>query len=153
MENYSNKIANVFATKYSLKKGDVVALFMENKPEFIGIWLGLSKLGVISALLNTNLRRAPLIHCIKVADPKIVIYGDELETEILDSKENILAEIGVKFVRQGNAAPKSAEIPQLEALLKSSSETLTNFNKCGGRGTFLLPFFFYFLFDYVISSF
>ena len=72
-------MANAFATKYDLKKGDAVTIFMENKPEFVGLWLGLSKLGVISALLNTNLRRAPLIHCIKVAKPKIVVYGEELE--------------------------------------------------------------------------
>ena len=48
--------------KFHLKKGDCVALFMENKPEYIGIWLGLSKLGVITALINTNLRTHSLKH-------------------------------------------------------------------------------------------
>ena len=52
---------------------------MENKPEFVGIWYGLSKLGVITALINTNLRAKVLIHSIEVAKPKIVIYDEELE--------------------------------------------------------------------------
>ena len=62
MEDYATKIARLFSEKFHLKKGDCVALFMENKPEYIGIWLGLSKLGVISALINTNLRTQSLKH-------------------------------------------------------------------------------------------
>ncbi len=51
---------------------------MENKPEFIGIWYGLSKLGVVSALINTNLKSKPLVHSIDIAKPKVLIYGEEL---------------------------------------------------------------------------
>ena len=62
MEDYTNKIARLFQEKFNLKKGDCVALFLEYKPEYIGIWLGLSKLGVITALINTNLRNESLTH-------------------------------------------------------------------------------------------
>jgi solute carrier family 27 (fatty acid transporter), member 1/4 len=78
MENYSSRIANLFQEKFKLKKGDVIALFMENKPEFVGIWYGLSKIGVISSLVNTNLREDVLIYSIKKVNPKVVIYGSEL---------------------------------------------------------------------------
>ena len=66
MEDYATKVARLFQEKFELKKGDCVALFLENKPEFIGIWLGLSKIGVISALINTNLRNQSLKHVIYV---------------------------------------------------------------------------------------
>jgi solute carrier family 27 (fatty acid transporter), member 1/4 len=79
MDNYSNKIANLFQNKYNLIKGDCLALFMENKPEYVGIWLGLSKIGVITALINTNLTKEPLLHSINVANSKVVIYSKELE--------------------------------------------------------------------------
>jgi solute carrier family 27 fatty acid transporter 1/4 len=79
MEDYSNRIANLFLNKYNLRKGDCVALFMENKPEFIGIWLGLSKIGVISALVNTNLRTESLLHSINVAKSKVLIFDSSLE--------------------------------------------------------------------------
>lgn len=76
---YGNKIANLFADRFGLKKGDCVALFMENRPEYIAIWYGLSKLGVITALINTNLKSKVLLHSIEVAKPKLVIYDEELE--------------------------------------------------------------------------
>jgi acyl-coenzyme A synthetase/AMP-(fatty) acid ligase len=72
-------MANLFSARFNLKKGDVVALMMENRPEFVGIWYGLSKLGVITACINTNLKTKALIHSIEVALPKIVIYDEELE--------------------------------------------------------------------------
>jgi acyl-CoA synthetase (AMP-forming)/AMP-acid ligase II len=65
--------------KFDLKKGDCVAMYMENRPEYVCIFLGLSKLGVISALINTNLKHQQLNHCINVAKPKFLIYGSELE--------------------------------------------------------------------------
>ena len=55
------------------KKGDVVGLFMENCPEYVCMWLGLAKIGVITALVNSNLRSHPLIHSLNVAKLKSVI--------------------------------------------------------------------------------
>ena len=77
VEDYSNRIANYFKSQ-GYKKGDVVALFLNSCPEFVCIWLGLSKIGVITALINTNLRLESLWHCISAADPRAVIFGTEL---------------------------------------------------------------------------
>jgi hypothetical protein len=78
VDNYANKIANTFSTIYNLKKGDTIALFMDNRPEYVCIWLGLAKIGVISALINTNLKSTALAHSVKISNSKIVIYGHEL---------------------------------------------------------------------------
>ncbi len=51
-----------------------------SRPEYIGVWLGLAKIGVIPALINFNLRQQALIHTIKVADCKGAIYGLEVES-------------------------------------------------------------------------
>ena len=80
MEHFSNRVANLFSKKFNLKKGDCVALFLENKPEYVGLWLGLSKIGVISALINSNLKKAPLVHSINVVEPKYVVYSGDLES-------------------------------------------------------------------------
>jgi acyl-coenzyme A synthetase/AMP-(fatty) acid ligase len=82
MENYGNKIANLFSETFHLKRGDCIALMMENKPEHVGIWYGMSKIGVTTALINTNLRSKVLLHSIEVAKPKLVIYDEELEQGI-----------------------------------------------------------------------
>lgn len=74
VEEYSNRIANYFKSQ-GYQKGEVVALLLENSPEFICTWLGLSKLGVITALINTNLRLDSLWHCISVANVRAIIFG------------------------------------------------------------------------------
>ena len=51
---------------------------MENRPDFIAIWLGLSRLGIVSALLNTNLTGDRLAHCVREAAPRHWIVGTEL---------------------------------------------------------------------------
>ncbi len=77
LDEYANRVAH-WALGEGLGRGDVVALMMENRPEFIGIWLGLSRIGVVSALLNTNLVGERLAHCVREASPRHWIVGGEL---------------------------------------------------------------------------
>lgn len=72
-----SRVARVFQAA-GMAKGDAVALVMSNRPEYVCVWLGLSQLGVVTALINTNLRDAPLAFCINAASPKRVIVSDEL---------------------------------------------------------------------------
>lgn len=92
MDEFSNKVANVFKS-HGYKKGDVVALFLENKPEFICIWLGLSKLGVITPLINTNQRLNSLVHSINIAKSQAVIFGTELSEGTFMSSQDSLSVI------------------------------------------------------------
>ena len=50
-----SRIANYFHTA-GFSKGDSVALFMSNRPEFVCIWLGLSKIGKFSDCLKGQLQ-------------------------------------------------------------------------------------------------
>lgn len=77
MEDFSNKVASTFKN-HGYRKGDTVALFLENRPEYVGIWLGLSKLGIITPLINTNLKKASLLHSINTAKCQALIYGSDL---------------------------------------------------------------------------
>lgn len=103
IEDYSNKIATVFST-YGYHKGDVVGMLLENRPEFVAIWLGLSKLGVIIPLLNTNLRKASLLHSIKVSKCQALIYG----VDFIDAVSDIMNSLDPKFplYRIGNLPDK-----------------------------------------------
>ncbi|XP_077986704.1 long-chain fatty acid transport protein 4-like [Glandiceps talaboti] len=88
MEEYSNRMANYFY-EAGYKKDDVVAIFMESRPEFLCMWLGLAKIGVIGALINFNLRMDSLAHCIAVSNARGLIYGTELTDAIRDVKNLI----------------------------------------------------------------
>jgi fatty-acyl-CoA synthase len=67
-----------WALAQDLGNGDVVGLMMPNRPEYLAIWLGLTSVGVVVALLNTNLRGPALAHCIDTVAPKHVIVAAEL---------------------------------------------------------------------------
>ena len=73
----ANRVAH-WARAQGLKKGDVVALFALNQPDYVAIWMGLSKIGIVTALINTNLVSAPLAHCINIAECDHVIVDDPL---------------------------------------------------------------------------
>ena len=74
-----------WALAQGIRKGDVVALFMENRPEYLFAWLGIVKLGGVVALINTNLRGQPLAHCIAIATARHAIVGAELATPYLEA--------------------------------------------------------------------
>jgi solute carrier family 27 fatty acid transporter 1/4 len=52
--------------------------------------LGLSKIGVIPALVNSNLCKAPLLHTITIVKCKAIVYGLELQTAIDEIRDEIL---------------------------------------------------------------
>ncbi len=62
-----------WALDAGIAKGDVVCLLMTNRPEYIAIWLGITSVGGVVSLLNTNLPGLSLAHCIQVVSPKHLI--------------------------------------------------------------------------------
>ena len=66
-----------WAIAHGIKKGDVVGLLMPNRPEYLAIWLGITSVGGVVALLNTNLVGQGLAHCIDITSPKHVIIDAE----------------------------------------------------------------------------
>jgi fatty-acyl-CoA synthase len=77
----SNRVAR-WALEQGLGKGDTVCLFMPNRPDYMAIWLGLSGVGIVVALINTNLRGASLAHCIDIVAPKLVVAAADLTDEL-----------------------------------------------------------------------
>ena len=61
-----------------LGAGDVVCLLMSNCPEYMAIWLGITRIGAIVSLVNTNLVGAALEYSINLASPKHIIVGADL---------------------------------------------------------------------------
>lgn len=61
-----------------LEPGDVVGLLLENCADYMAIWLGLTRVGVTVALLNTQLAGEPLLHSIRIVAPRRLIAGARL---------------------------------------------------------------------------
>ena len=74
---YANRVAN-WAIAQDIKPGDTVALYMANRWEYVAIWFGLSKVGVIAALLNNQVTGQPLAHGVTIAETRHIIVEGEL---------------------------------------------------------------------------
>uniref|UniRef100_A0A672K5F5 Long-chain-fatty-acid--CoA ligase n=1 Tax=Sinocyclocheilus grahami TaxID=75366 RepID=A0A672K5F5_SINGR len=77
LDRRSNAVAQ-WAVAQGWRSGDVVAVFMESRPLMVALWLGLAKVGVEPALINFNLRRDPLMHCMGVSGARGMVFGAEL---------------------------------------------------------------------------
>lgn len=100
-------------TTQGLGRGDVGAIMMTNKPEYVVIELAMAKLGAVSALLNYNLKNEPLAHSISVAGAKMVVFDEELAPVVKAVMDNNKALSAVAF------GPNSAAIPWAVSLDKS----------------------------------
>jgi len=78
-----------------LKSGDVAALLMPNCAEYVAAWLGLTRLGVTVALLNTHLAGDALAHCIRIAAPRLMIVGGGLAAGIAALKPHLPPTLGI----------------------------------------------------------
>ena len=98
LDSRANRYAH-WALSIGLKAGDVVALFMQNRPDYIAAWYGLSKVGLVVALINHNLQGAALLHCVSVAKSRAAIVG----AEIIDLWSTIDGQLGDVAVWVGGA--------------------------------------------------
>ncbi|KAG0204105.1 hypothetical protein BGX28_003866 [Mortierella sp. GBA30] len=90
VQRASNRVGNWLLTK-GIKRGDIVSLFMQNRPEFIFCWLGINKIGATGAFINTNLTGKPLTHSLRTATSSMLIMDTELAGPIANSLEEIQA--------------------------------------------------------------
>jgi fatty-acyl-CoA synthase len=72
-----------WALAQGLAKGDVVGLLMPNCPDYLSIWLGVTRVGGVVALFNTNLAGQSLALCIQAVSAKHLIVAAEL-ADVLD---------------------------------------------------------------------
>ena len=66
-----------------LRPGDTVGLMMPNCAEYMAIWLGLTRIGVVVALVNNNLAGDALVHSISIVAPRAVIVGSDLASRLI----------------------------------------------------------------------
>ncbi len=83
-----------WALAQGLAPGDVVCLLMPNCPDYLAIWLGITRIGAIVALLNTGLSGAVLAHSINIAAPKHVIAGAELAAALTTARPQLAGSPG-----------------------------------------------------------
>ena len=120
LQEYTYRVANFFSSK-GYREGDCVAVMMHNRPEYIGVWLGLSRLGVTSALINYNLRAEILKHSLSVAEAKAVVLSKELGPAMLEAKGFLGSPL--EYFTLDGAATELDAVDLEEELKQASSST------------------------------
>jgi fatty-acyl-CoA synthase len=80
-----------WALENGVRKGDTVCLLMPNRPEYMAIWLGVTRVGGVMALLNTNLAGRSLAHCINLVEPRHIIVAAELWPALAGAQPHLAA--------------------------------------------------------------
>jgi acyl-CoA synthetase (AMP-forming)/AMP-acid ligase II len=84
-ERYSYAQANAQINRHAyayralgIGKGDVVALAIENRPEFLWHLFALHKLGAVASLINTNLVGESLAHAVRICQPRHLVVSSDV---------------------------------------------------------------------------
>ncbi|MCF4997713.1 long-chain-acyl-CoA synthetase [Pseudomonas syringae] len=77
VNQWANRIAHHLSAQ-GIVKGNVVAVFIENRAELLVTILALAKVGAVTALLNTSQTRDTLIHSLNLVMPVAIVVGEEL---------------------------------------------------------------------------
>ncbi|MHC8377902.1 long-chain-acyl-CoA synthetase [Pseudomonas sp. MDT1-16] len=91
VNQWANRIAHHLIAQ-GIRKGDGVAIFIENRPELLVTILAVAKVGAISALLNTSQTRDTLAHSLNLVAPAAVIVGEELVPAFSAVRERVSIE-------------------------------------------------------------
>jgi fatty-acyl-CoA synthase len=103
-----------------IEKGESVCLLMPNRPEYMAIWLGLSRIGAVVALINTNLTGPALAHCITVANPRHIVVDTRLDIALEGLETHAVV------WRHGEALSESISSLSGDTLTESREVTLSD---------------------------
>lgn len=101
LDALSSRIAHVLSAA-GVRAGEVVALLGHNSPRYVALLLGAARLGATTALINYNLRGAPLTHALQVSRARLVLVQESLAALLPDPLPAPLAAQGV--LRYGEPA-------------------------------------------------
>lgn len=142
---WSNRIAAFFQAR-GLKKGDSIAVLLENRPEVLAVVAGAAKIGVACAMMNTSQKGRVLEHSAGLVSPKMIVVGEELVTTFDAVKANLEFEHPTPFLFMadsdtlntfGNAPSDYINMAQEVSTCSSDNPVLTDPPRMGDTAIYL----------------
>jgi len=107
-----NRCANFFISK-GVKKGDVASVCLANRPELLIVYSAMAKIGAVNSMINTNLRRDSLKHCLSLHPAKIYIIGEE----VIEAFEEIRDDLALRSNQTLYLIPDKGQKPAPEGFI------------------------------------
>ncbi|KAJ9610752.1 hypothetical protein H2200_005529 [Cladophialophora chaetospira] len=99
---YTWREAREYAYQYAewflqagVQPGDCVGFYLQNSPDFVLGWLGLLAIRCYPAMINYNLVGGALVHCVKIAECKILLVDEDFSERVLGNEE--LQRLGISM--------------------------------------------------------
>ena len=109
------------ASDAGLREGDVAAVMVENRPEFFAAWMGLAKIGITAALINTFARKRALEHALAETRSRALFIGAECLEQLLEVESSV-AGVRVFVIPDGDAP-----LPPLPAAFTSLGSCIDSY--------------------------
>jgi fatty-acyl-CoA synthase len=109
-----------WALSAGIKPGDKVCLIMPTRPDYVAAWLGISRVGGVVALINTNLVGQSLAHCINIAGADHIIIAHDIKEIFEPSRPYI--ERAVKLWQVGGGGCIDDVLAELDGAPLSPAE-------------------------------
>jgi fatty-acyl-CoA synthase len=84
-----------WALARGLRRGERVGLMMPNRPEYMAIWLGITRAGGVACLINTNLTGPSLAHSVNIVGASHLIVAAELAASVSAAREHFSSEVAI----------------------------------------------------------
>ena len=119
-------LASTLKKDYRVRKGDRVALFLKNDDAFPPVFLAISKIGAISVILNTRLKKPELEYQLKLTRPTMAIVDNETWDKELDYLIKFKLErssLGQVWDKGGACPPVDCDEDDVHSILFTSGTT------------------------------
>lgn len=124
LDALANRYAH-WAQSRNLRRSDAVALMMTNRADYLAAWLGLSKIGVATALINTNLTGHALAHCLTISGAFNIITDQDCWSCVEEARPLVERTLNI-WVLGLRAEDEASERRSLDAAVRSASSVRPN---------------------------
>ena len=97
---------------HGVGRGDRIALWLDNRPEWLAILFGAARLGAVVAAVNTRYRTAELQHILGSAGARMLVFGTDVAgldwRAVMDGLDLAALPDLASFAAVGGGAPASA---------------------------------------------
>jgi fatty-acyl-CoA synthase len=100
---------------------------MQNCPDYLAAWLGITRTGAVASLINTNLVGDSLAHAIRTAAPKCIVVGADLADAV--AAANASLELGLPCWIHGDG-PRGHGMDRVDLALDSQSPVALSTSEC-----------------------
>lgn len=123
----ANRVAHRLE-QMGIQQGECVSLFMQNRIDFVVSMLGVQKLGAVVGMINTNLTKQQLTHCINLTESKKCIFGQELIAPLEEIRSDLNLNDGEDYLFVRDAQMDHQPPPNWAITLDSHDDSLPDNN-------------------------